>query len=64
MKIKVVRYIYNAWHVIDRVYNDKGSLLFEQSNILSKNRFRAKKFKCNNGSTLDVNSWEWGNIKE
>ena len=63
MKVKVIRYIYNAWHVIDRVYiNDK--LQFEQSNLNTKNRFRAKKFKCNNGTTLAVTSWEWGNIKE
>ena len=42
MKVKVIRYIYNAWHVIDRVYiNDK--LQFEQSNLNTKNRFRAKK---------------------
>ena len=63
MKIKVIRYKYNAWHVIDRVYNN-DKLQFEQSNLNSTNRFGAKKFKCNNGTTLNVNSWEWGNINE
>jgi len=61
--MKIIRYKYNTYNVIDRVYND-DSLLFEQSNLLSKNRFGSKKFKCNTRSTLDVNSWEWGNIKE
>lgn len=62
--MKIIRYKYNTYNVIDRVYNDKGSLLFEQTNLNTKNRFGAKKFKCNNGSTLEVNSWEWGDIKE
>lgn len=62
--MKIIRYKYNTYNVIDRVYNDKGSLQFEQTNLNTKNRFGAKKFKCNNGSTLAVNSWEWGNIKE
>ena len=62
-QMKIIRYKYNTYNVIDRVYND-DSLLFEQTNLNSKNRFGAKKFKCNNGTTLAVNSWEWGNIKE
>lgn len=62
--MKIIRYKYNTYNVIDRVYNDKGSLLFEQTNLNTKNRFGAKKFKCNNGTTLEVNSWEWGDIKE
>lgn len=62
--MKIIRYKYNTYNVIDRVYNDKGSLQFEQTNLNTKNRFGAKKFKCNNGSTLEVNSWEWGDIKE
>ena len=61
--MKIIRYKYNTYNVIDRVCND-DSLLFEQTNFNSKNRFGAKKFKCNNGTTLTVNSWEWGNIKE
>ena len=61
--MKIIRYKYNTYNVIDRVYiNDK--LQFEQSNLNTKNRFRAKKFKCNNGTTLNVDSWEWGDIKE
>ena len=61
--MKIIRYKYNTYNVIDRVYiNDK--LQFEQSNLNSSNRFGAKKFKCNNGTTLAVTSWEWGNIKE
>ena len=61
--MKIIRYKYNTYNVIDRVCND-DSLLFEQTNLNSKNRKKKKKFKCNNGSTLAVNSWEWGNIKE
>ena len=61
--MKIIRYKHNAWHVIDRVYNN-DSLQFEQTNLNTKNRFGAKKFKCNNGTTLAVKSWEWGNIKE
>ena len=61
--MKIIRYKYNTYNVIDRVYNN-DKLQFEQSNLNSKNHFGAKKFKCNNGSTLVVNSWEWGNIKE
>ena len=61
--MKIIRYKYNTYKVIDRVYNN-DSLLFEQSNLNSSNRFGAKKFKCNNGTTLTVNSWEWENIKE
>ena len=61
--MKIIRYKYNTYNVIDRVYKD-DSLLFEQSNLTSKNRFGVKKFKCNNGTTLNVNSWEWGNINE
>ena len=61
--MKIIRYKYNTYNVIDRVYND-DSLLFEQTNLNRKNRFVAKKFKRNNGATLAVNSWEWGNIKE
>ena len=61
--MKIIRYKYNTYNVIDRVYNN-DKLQFEQTNLNSKNRFGAKKFKCNNGTTLAVNSWEWGNIKE
>ena len=61
--MKIIRYKYNTYNVIDRVYND-NSLLFEQTNLNSKNRFGAKEFKANNGTTLAVNSWEWGNINE
>jgi hypothetical protein len=61
--MKIIRYKYNTYNVIDRVYND-DKLLFEQTNLNSKNRFGVKEFKCNNGTTLAVNSWEWGNIKE
>lgn len=62
--MKIIRYKYNTYNVIDRVYSNDNSLQFEQSNLNSKNRFGAKKFKCNNGTALAVNSWEWGNIKE
>lgn len=62
--MKIIRYKYNTYNVIDRVYNDKGSLQFEQTNLNTKNRFGAKEFKANNGTTLAVTSWEWGNIKE
>ena len=61
--MKIIRYKYNTYNVIDRVYNN-DKLQFEQSNLNSKNRFGAKKFKCNNGSILAVDSWERGNIKE
>lgn len=61
--MKIIRYKYNTYNVIDRVYNN-DKLQFEQSNLNSKNRFGAKKFKCNNGSILAVDSWECGNIKE
>ena len=61
--MKIIRYKYNTYNVIDRVYNN-DKLQFEQSNLNSTNRFGAKKFKTNNGTTLNVNSWEWGNIKE
>jgi hypothetical protein len=61
--MKIIRYKYNTYNVIDRVYNN-DKLLFEQTNLNSKNRFGAKEFKTNNGTTLAVNSWEWGNIKE
>ena len=61
--MKIIRYKYNAYNVIDRVYNN-DKLQFEQTNLNTKNRFGAKEFKTNNGTTLAVNSWEWGNIKE
>ena len=54
--MKIIRYKYNTYNVIDRVYNN-DKLQFEQTNLNSKNRFGAKKFKCNNGTTLAVNSW-------
>ena len=38
--MKIIRYKYNTYNVIDRVYND-NSLQFEQSNLNSKNRFGA-----------------------
>ena len=60
--MKIIRYKYNTYNVIDRVYNN-DKLQFEQTNLNSKNRFGAKKFKCNNGTTLAVNSWEWGKYK-
>ena len=40
--MKIIRYKYNTYNIIDRVYND-NSLLFEQSNLNSSNRFGAKK---------------------
>ena len=40
--MKIIRYKYNTYHVIDRVYKN-NSLLFEQTNLNSKNRFGAKK---------------------
>ena len=61
--MKIIRYKYNTYNVIDRVYKD-DKLQFEQSNLNSKNRFGVKKFKCNNETTLAVNSWEWGNINK
>ena len=61
--MKIIRYKYNTYNVIDRVYNN-DKLQFEQTNLNTKNRFGAKEFKTNNGTTLNVNSWEWGNIKE
>ena len=61
--MKIIRYKYNTYNVIDRVYNN-DKLQFEQTNLNTKNRFGAKEFKTNNGTTLAVNSWEWGNIKE
>ena len=61
--MKIIRYKYNTYNVIDRVYNN-DKLQFEQTNLNTKNRFGAKEFKTNNGTTLNVDSWEWGNIKE
>ena len=61
--MKIIRYKYNTYNVIDRVYNN-DKLQFGQTNINTKNRFGAKEFKTNNGTTLNVDSWEWGNIKE
>ena len=57
--IKIIRHVYNTYHVIDEVYKD-GKLQFEQSNLNSKNRFGTKQFKANNGKLLNVKSWEWG----
>ena len=57
--ITVKRKIYNHINVIDKVYKD-NILQFEQSNLSSKNRFKAKEFKCNNGKILEVDFWEWG----
>lgn len=62
--IKVIRYKYNSYHITDIVYKDGKQITSPQSNLVSKNRFGAKKFKCDNGSILAVNSWEWGDIKE
>ena len=56
--ITVKRKIYNHLNVIDKVYKD-NILQFEQSNLSSKNRFKAKEFKCNNGKVLTVGSWDW-----
>ena len=56
--ITVKRKIHNHLNVIDAVYKD-NILQFEQSNLSSKNRFRAKEFKCNNGKVLTVDSWTW-----
>ena len=39
--MKIIRYKYNTYNVIDRVHKD-DSLLFEQTNLNSKNRFGAK----------------------
>ena len=61
--MKIIRYKYNTYNVIDRVYNN-DKLQFEQTNLNTKNRFGAKEFKCNNGTTLNVDSWEWGDTKE
>lgn len=61
--MKIIRYKYNTYNVIDRVYNN-DKLQFEQTNLNTKNRFGAKEFKTNNGTTLNVDSWEWGNINE
>ena len=52
--MKIIRYKYNTYNVIDRVYKD-DNLQFEQKNLNSKKRFGAEKFKCNNGTTLAVN---------
>jgi hypothetical protein len=56
--ITIKRKIHNHLNVIDKVYKD-NILQFEQSNLSSKNRFKAKEFKCNNGSMLVVDLWEW-----
>ena len=40
--MKIIRYKYNTYNVIDRVYNN-DKLQFEQSNLNSSNRFGAKK---------------------
>ena len=56
--IIIKRKIYSHLNVIDKVYKNK-KLQFEQSNLSSKNRFKAKEFKCNNGSMLVVDLWEW-----
>lgn len=39
--MKIIRYKYNTYNVIDRVYNN-DKLQFEQTNLNSKNRFGAK----------------------
>ena len=56
--ITIKRKIHNHLNVIDKVYKD-NILQFEQSNLSSKNRFKAKEFKCNNGKILEVDLWEW-----
>lgn len=56
--ITIKRKIHNHLNVIDKVYKD-NILQFEQSNLSSKNRFKAKEFKCNNGKVLTVDSWDW-----
>lgn len=56
--ITIVRNRLNTYCVFDYVYKD-GKLLGEQSNLNSKNRFGAKEYKYK-GTTLHVNSWEWG----
>ncbi len=53
----IKRTIYNTYHVVDEVYSNEGKLLFEQGNLLSKNRFGAKKFKCNNGKIFTNITW-------
>lgn len=56
--IKIIRKIHSHLNVIDRVYKE-DKIQFEQSNLLSKNRFGSKKFKCSNGKVLTNVAWEW-----
>ena len=64
MKIKVIRYKYNAWHVIDYLFNENGKPLGSlQSNLITKNRKGSLTYNYF-GKVYNVGSWEWGNIKE
>lgn len=56
--ITIIRKVNNHLNVIDKVYKD-SKLQFEQSNLNSRNRYGTKNFKCNNGSILAVDLWEW-----
>lgn len=57
--IKIVRNKHNTYCIYDYIFKD-GIQIGTQSNLLSKNRFKAKQYNFN-GTILNVNSWEWAN---
>lgn len=63
MTTTIIRNKYNTYHVIDEIYVN-NVLQFEQSNLMSCNRFGAKQFKAKNGKILIINSWKWGVKKQ
>jgi len=56
--IKIVRNRHNSYCIYDYIFeNDKQ--IGTQSNLLSKNKFKAKQYNFN-GKILNVDAWEWG----